>query len=229
MKHRAFLAVGIAAVSVFAAPVRAQPFFFKYSLKWEEPNLVTGEVKGSVNIEITPEFGSTVTWTMGAHGKGQPGTLKAFASSILDLANILNGTKGTLAWTVPSEFTGNGLPGTPNGNGGITGSNAGQAGFPFNPEPNIDNPVKVLDLLWKLNDPAFVGTVDYQVSPKSGKAFIDIGVSQWVAGAAELSGSSASFEIPAGSTLAAFGFGLAVLTQRRRERVVPAPGTPARR
>jgi hypothetical protein len=98
----------------------------KYTIKWEKTVIQTfGDTnKGEVFAEIIPGIGSTVAWTT-PPGKGQPGKIMAFGSTIFDIINLEGGLSGTLQWTVPKPFDLFSLPGTNDGNRGIKEIHAG--------------------------------------------------------------------------------------------------------
>jgi MYXO-CTERM domain-containing protein len=201
--------------------VGAQDVTVTYTVKWDNELIVGGGTNtGAIYATISPGIGETVKWTT-PPGKGQPGVIKAFASSIFDLLNTLNGNEGTLTWTVPASLNLANLPGTPDGNGGIAGVNVAQVRG-LNPNPNVDNPIKIFDLQWQDTGEMFNGFVEYTTKVSSSKIFLDIGTvgnEIWVGHNATfiLNGSGSfgvSIPTPAGMSM----LGLAGLVAMRRRR-----------
>ncbi len=212
-----------AAAGLFGAIAHAsaQDVTITYSIKWELQDPVFPGVpnKGEVWATISPEMGTVIPWTT-PPGKGQPGKLLAFASSIFDTVNVSNGTMGTLKWTVPEAFNQAGIPGNPDGSGGIKGTVSSQ-NVGLNPTPNYDQAVKILDLVWTGVVPGNGEVIDYQISATTAKVFLDIGVfpSQIPVGHnAKIinGGGSFYYGTPAPSAAAVAGIALAFATRRRR-------------
>jgi hypothetical protein len=214
MKTRAIFALAAAAGMATVASAQEGMTF---SIKWDKAVVNNGEVQtGSVWATFTPPIGSNTNWNT-PPGSGQPGTVEAFASSQGHLLNILNGTAGTLAWTVPSAVNLANKPGTPDGNGGISTTQAGQFGPPANPTPLLDNPIKILDLMWTPSNYS-AKTVTYKFDGTSAKLWLDVGLQAWVGENAIITDSgNTSFEVvPAPATLALLGLGGLVAGRRRR-------------
>lgn len=217
MKTRA---LAVLAVAGLAAVAQAQDTTMTYSIVWDKASINPGETNtGKVVVEIKPGIGSTILWTT-APGKGQAGILKAFASSIFDTLSVLNGNQGTLAWTVPAALGVAGIPGTSNGAGGITGTNAGQVAPPLNPTPVLDNPITVLNISWTGNA-GFSGDVNYGIKSSSGKMFLDIstgGNPIWVGhnATSRVDGQGGFTVVPAPASMALLGLGGLVAARRRR-------------
>jgi hypothetical protein len=176
-----------------------------------------------VYATISPGQGTVVPWTT-PPGKGQPGVIKGFASSIFDFLNTLNGTEGTLKWTVPHSLDLVNLPGTPDGNGGIKGTTAGQVtpggigGGYF----NYDNPIKILDLQWQDTGEMFNGFVEYTTKVSSSKVFLDIGTTNplWVVhNATKIVNGVGMFGVSIPSPASVMLLGLAALVTPRRRQV----------
>ena len=214
MKTRAIFALAAAAGMATVASAQEGMTF---SIKWDKAQVNNGEVQtGSVWATFTPGAGSTTNWNT-APGTGQSATVKAFASSQGHLLGVLNATAGTLAWTVPSALNIANKPGTSDGNGGINGTQAGQFGPPANQNPILDNPIKILDLMWTPSD-YNAKTVTYKFDGTSSKIWLDVGLQAWVGENAIITDSAnASFEVvPAPATLALLGLGGLVAGRRRR-------------
>lgn len=219
MKTKACVALVGVAAGLFAGLALGQDTTMSYSITWDKPTIENGQTNtGAVWVTIAPGIGSSVQWTT-PPGKGQPGTIEAFASSVFDTMNLLNGSNGQLSWTVPTEFNVAGLPGTPDGNGGISGTSAGQlsGGGGINPNPNVSNPVKLLNLQWKA-EAAGAYDVNYGLKSLTGKMFLNIGISNWVGHNAtfRVDGQGGFSVIPVPSAAAAFGFGVLILGRRTR-------------
>ncbi len=204
----------------------AQEVTITYSIKWELQDPVFPGVpnKGEVWATISPEMGTVIPWTT-APGKGQPGKLLAFSSSVFDTLNVSNGQMGTLKWTVPPEFNLAGIPGVPDGNGGIQGTTSKQTvGLP--PNPNLDQSVKILDLVWTGVVPGNGELIDYQISAASANVYLDIGQvgPVYVIHKAKFinGGGSFYYGTPAPGTLAIGGLALALVSRRRRSPVTSA-------
>jgi MYXO-CTERM domain-containing protein len=217
MKTRA---LAVLAVAGLAAIANAQDTSISYSIVWDKASINPGETNtGKVIATVTPGFGATIKWTT-PPGKGQNGILKAFASSIFDTVNLLNGEQGTLAWTVPTALNLANIQGNLNG-GGIVGTNAGQVAPPINPNPNVDNPITILNLTWTGNA-GFSGNVSYNVKATSGKMFLDISTTPtptWVGHNATKLESAAAGNftvVPAPASMALLGLGGLVAARRRR-------------
>lgn len=191
-----------------------------FSIEWQgevvSPSSPT--IKGFVYADIYPKPGTIIYIKGPLPGKGQTGEVKTFASSILDLLNLQNGLSGTLNWTVPPEFGIAGLPGTPDGNGGIAGSSAGQIGPPINPNPVMTGKAKVLELTWTTSD-FTLRNVLFGTNGKSAKVFADIGLSSggWIGASATIVNGQGGFSvIPTPGILTTFGVGMILATRRRR-------------
>lgn len=151
-----------------------------------------------------------------AAGEGQQGTIWYFSNAIFDTLNLLNGSNGTLAWTVPEALNVAGLPGTANGRG-ILDTWAGQPGGPLNPNPIKDNPIKVMVLEWTdVTGGSY--KVDYAISPKKGKMFLNIGIANPVGhDATFLVGTAGGFSVvPAPAAASLMALGLIAACRRRR-------------
>lgn len=216
MKTKACVALVGVAGGLFAGLAFGQDTTMSYSIKWDKPTIENGQTNtGAVWAEITPGIGSSVKWTT-PPGKGQQGTIWYFANTIFDTLNLLNGSNGTLAWTVPEVLNGAGLPGTANG-GGILDTWAGQPGAPLNPNAITDNPIKVLDLEWTdVTGGSY--EVDYAISPKKGKMFLYIGIPNAVGhDATFLVGMAGGFSVvPAPAVWCFVGLGTLAACRRRR-------------
>ncbi len=214
MKTTARVALVGVAVGLFAGLAFGQDTTITFSIKWDKPVIGNGETNtGAVWAEITPGLGSSVKWTT-PPGKGQQGTIWYFANAIFDTLNLLNGSNGTLAWTVPEAL--NVLPGTANG-GSILHTWAGQPGGPLNPNPIKDNSIKVLDLEWTdVTGGSY--EVDYAISPKKGKMFLYIGIPNAVGhDATFLVGTAGGFSVvPAPAVWGFVGLGTLAACRRRR-------------
>jgi hypothetical protein len=191
-----------------------------FTIEWQgevvSPSSPT--IKGFVYADLYPDPGTIIYIQGPLPGKGQNGEVKTFASSILDLLNLQNGLTGTLNWTVPPEFGIAGLPGTPDGNGGITGSTAGQFGPPINPNPVITGKAKVLELTWTTSDFTFRNVL-FGTNAKSGKVFADVGLPNgaWIGASATILNGQGGFSvIPAPGLLATLCAGVFLAARRRR-------------
>lgn len=196
----------------------AQDVTIKYSIKWDKAIILSNGDSNTAGVyaEIVPGLGTSVPWTT-LPGKGQPGTIKAFASSVFDILAIQGGNAGTLQWTIPTALNLANIPGSPNGQGGITGANAGQVGVPLNPNPVLDNPVKIMDLKWTHNGNPFT-TIEFQAKATSGKVFLDVGLASWVGHNAKfLVEGNGGFSIPSPSAWAVLGLAGVMTSRRRRE------------
>ena len=215
MKTRA---LAVLAVAGLAAIAQAQDTTISYSIVWDNAVIAPGGTNtGKVVAEIKPGIGSTIAWTT-SPGKGQPGILKAFASTIFDTLNLLNGQNGTLSWTVPAALNVANLKGDPDGSGGIKGTNSGQVGLPINPTPLTDNPITILNLSWTGNA-GWMGDVNFGLKTSSGKMFLDIGTTSpiWVGHNATIRvDGQGGFSVPAPASMALLGLGGLVAARRRR-------------
>jgi len=200
----------------------AQDVTITYSVKWDFQVIQGGGTNtGAIYATIDPGLGSTIKWTT-PPGKGQPGILKAFASSIFDLLNTLNGTEGTLSWTIPSALNVGNVGPWPDGKGGFTSANAGQVGVPINPNPVLDNPIKIINLSWTDTGEAFNGIVEYTTKVASSKVFLDIGTTNpiWVGhNATKIVNGVGLFGVSVPAPAVCSLFGAAVLVALRRRRV----------
>jgi hypothetical protein len=213
MKTRLFAVLAVAGI---AAAANAQDTTITYTIKWDNASINNGGTNtGAVYAEITPGIGSAVKWTT-APGKGQAGTIEAFASSVFDTLNLLNGSNGALSWTVPAALNVAGIPGSANG-GGIAGTNAGQVGKTLNPNPVLDNPIKLLDLSWT-DTTGGTYDVNYGIKSASGKMFLNIGIANWVGHNAtfRVDGQGGFSVVPAPASMALLGLGGLVAARRRR-------------
>ena len=142
-------AAGVCAA--LASVAVAQPIeTIDFTVVWDKPEIGPGETNtGHVIATIGPKIGSIVAWNT-PPGTGQAGKLLCFQSSTLDFVNVQNGLSGTIAWTVPSPLFNLGKLGSPDGNGGITGSKTYQNYF-SEPSPNFGQWLSVLDLEWTAN------------------------------------------------------------------------------
>jgi hypothetical protein len=133
---------------------------------------------GAVWAEFSPPIGSQAIWDT-PPGSGQPSNVEAFAMSRGDLLNVLNGAPGLLQWSVPASLNIANKPGTPDGNGGISKTQAGQFGAPAEPDPVLDNPIRILDLAWSSDDPT-PRTVAFRFDCEITKIYLDYGLGGWV-------------------------------------------------
>jgi len=126
----------------------------EFSIKWDQAVIAPGETAtGGLWISITPDIGTQTQWNTPPYGQGQLGTLAAFATAGFGVTNILNGQTGSLAGHNLPIFTLAGtLPPSPDGQGGLTNTDAGQIGQPLNPSPITDQQIKILDLEWTTTD-----------------------------------------------------------------------------
>ncbi len=219
MAHRFILLTGLAVVGHASPTARAQDTTITFSIKWEKATIGQGETNtGGVWAEITPGIGSVIKWTT-PPGKGQEGKILAFASSVFDTMNLLNGTKGTLQWTVPQAWNIASLPGVHDGQGGIAGSNAGQTGGGgLNPSPVLDNPVQILSLKWTEQTGGSYD-VNYGVKSLAGGMYLGIGlIPMWVPHKAtfRVDGQDGFSVIPTPGAVTVVAFGLAAAMRRRR-------------
>ncbi len=218
MKKRA---IALLCVMSCGLAAHAQDVTITYSVKWDFQVIQGGGTNtGAIYATIDPGLGSTIKWTT-PPGKGQPGILKAFASGIFDLMNTLNGTEGTLSWTIPTTWNIAQQPGTPDGNGGFKGGNVGQIGFPLNPTPNMENPVKLADLKWVDTGDAFNGLIEYTTKVASSKVYLDIGTTNpiWVGhNATNIVNGVGMFgvSVPTPAACSVIGAGALVASRRRR-------------
>lgn len=206
--------LSLVAVLGLAARGLAQPLeTITYSIEWDSPSVLS-VVTGSVYASITPDLGTTTAWNT-KPGVGQSATLMRFKSSILDFVNVKNGMLGTLTWTVPAELN-VGVPGAPDGNGGIKSSQAGQFMPPTVPMPLPLQKVKVLELKWTLNEPSpVIFQVTFATKSSSAQVYLDAGLASYVGENAVKVDGEDSFEvIPAPRSAALVG--LATLMTRRR-------------
>lgn len=154
-----------------------------YTIQWDTPVLESGVANGAVFLTAAPPIGQEIWCYMPCGGGGFPPATaisKAIASSILDLVNIQNGATGVLSWTVPSDFNAGNMMGTPDGNGGILKSQAGQFGPPVNQNPNTNSTVKILDLTWDPLGDYSQRVVEFQTKSTSAKVYVDVGLVSWV-------------------------------------------------
>ena len=220
MKTKTCVALVGLAGGFFAGFALGQDTTITFSIKWDKPTIGAGETNtGAVWAEITPGLGSSIKWTT-PPGKGQQGTIVAFASTVFDTMNLLNGGKGQLKWTVLPDWATVGIPGEPDGNGGIKGTNAGQvAEGGLNPQANKKNPVQLLSLTWTAQAGGMYD-VAYGLSSKSGKMYLNIGTGFqfWVAQAAtfRVDGQSGFSVIPAPAAWCVAGLSTLLACRRRR-------------
>ncbi len=211
MKTRA---LSVLAIVGLASAAQAQETL-TYVIEWANASISQGSNTGAVYAILDPVVGTKTTWNT-PPGTGQAGTIMAFASSIFNTTGVQNATKGTLAWTVPTDVNAANKKGTDDGAGGITGTNAGQFGPPVNTNPNVGNKVKLLDLTWTITT-AGNYTVEYAIKSTSGKVFLDVGLASWVGENATRTDKGASFNVtPAPASLALLGLGGLVAGRRRR-------------
>jgi len=211
---------GVAASATITSIVNAQDVSMTFSVVWDKPAINPGETNtGAVYAEIAPGIGSVVPWNT-PPGKGQPGVIKRFATSIFDLLNLSNGQAGTLQWTVPVMLNIANIQGTPDGNGGVAGINVGNVGAIILPFPGLDdNPIKILDIAWTHDLTVPASEVTYSVKPASAKVFLDIGN-----GFPTLVGHNAkqtfvvpgTFQIPTASSASVVAMTLLLAFRRRR-------------
>jgi PEP-CTERM motif len=211
--------LAVLAVAGAAAVANAQDTTMTYTIVWDNAQINNGGTNtGAVFATITPGIGSTVKWTT-SPGKGQNGTIQSFASSVFGAQNLLNGLNGTLKWTVPAALNLAGIPGALNAAGDLVGTNAGQVGKTLNPNPIIDNPIKILDISWT-DTTGGNFLVNYGATSASGKMFLDIGLANgnWVGhNATKLAFGQGGFAVvPAPASMALLGLGGLVAARRRR-------------
>jgi hypothetical protein len=194
-----------------------------YSIVWEKSVIAPGETnKGKVVCTIEPGLGTVVPWTT-PPGKGQPGTIMAFASSNFDITNVQNGLNGKFSYLgEPPALNSSGACSVdPQGN--IINVAVGQTGLPLNTQPVLDNPIVIFNLWWTAGGgPGSPYEVAYSPLVKAGKMFLDVGLPSggWVGHSAttflSLPGSTFTV-IPAPSmVLALGGVGAIMLVPRRR-------------
>ncbi len=207
----------VSAILASACSAHAQPIeTLTFSIEWENDVTPTNPTaKGAVWATISPEIGAAVAWNTGA-GKGQAATLLAFAFSLFDTINSKNGSTGTLAWTVPNKVNGPNKQGTPDGNGGITGTLSGQFAPPLNYDPILDQKVKLLGLAWTTNDFSS-RSVEFATRVAWGKVYIEVpGISAWIGeGAVVADGSGGFLVVPVPPVL---GVLMALVAAARRRR-----------
>jgi hypothetical protein len=214
--------VVVAAAGLFGAIAHAsaQEVTITYSIKWELQDPVFPGVpnKGEVWATISPAFGTKVLWWL--PGNLEYGSLAAFASSVFDIVNVSNATMGSLSWTVPEALNYAGISGEPDGNGGIKGTHSGQLGKTINPNPSLDNPIKILDLEWTGLVPGNGETIAFATKASSAKVFLDLGLpsGNWAWDIAKIvnGGGSFYYGTPAPSAAAVAGIALAFAARRRR-------------
>ncbi len=215
-----------AAPFAFAQPVES----LSLTIEWAKPTILFGESNtAKVHATLGPDIGSGTKWNT-PPGTGQPGVLKAFASTILDLPNLQNGQKGTLAWKMNPEFwegVVEPIPPKPDGNGGLKDFNLGQFGPPLNPTPNTNQSVWLFDLTWTADQGATAPfMVEYATKLVTAKVYLDVGLSNWVGeNAAKIDGQGGFIVIPAPSILAMAALPAMCLLQRRVRAT--RPGSPA--
>lgn len=152
----------------------------EFAVVWEHAILSEGINKGAIYATIAPDIGTQLPWTT-LPGTGQLGTLKAFAVAYLGIKSVQNGTTGTLAWTLASEFSVSNMPMTSEPGGGFYPYPAGQFGSPTSPNPNTKQTVKLYDLAWDPKGDYSPREVLWQTnSTASPKVFLDVGLSAWV-------------------------------------------------
>lgn len=211
MKNQlSMLAVLGLAVGGSAQPIET----ITYSIEWDSASVLT-EATGSVYATITPDLETTTAWNT-KPGVGQMATLMRFGASIMDLVNVKNGSLGTLTWTVPADLN-VGVPGAPDGNGGIKSSHAGQFMPPTVTMPPAIQKVKILDLKWTLNEPApMIFQVTYATKSTSAKVWLDAGLASYVGeNAVKIDGKGSFQVIPAPASTAFLGLAM-LMTRRRR-------------
>ena len=187
---------------------------FTYTIEWENTPLPGVAAKGAVYSNCE-EIGKEIQWFT-PPGTGQWGTAKAFASTIFNLVNVQNAATGSLNWTLPPEFNTN-SPGNSDGNGGIKGVNAGQVGFPGNPNPIVTKKLKILYLSWTTTDFSTMRFVEWTTQATSGKVFLDVGLAAWVGqNVIKVDGSGGFWVVPAPSGLALVGLAGVAAARRRR-------------
>lgn len=208
----------LAASAGLASIATAQPIeTINFALQWDQSVLTSGVATGSVYAFITPELGTNVAWNS-LPGKGQPATLLSFGASVIDLLNLQNGLSGGLGWTVPSDVNFANIPGTPDGLGGIKGTTAMYMDGII-PNPNPPNPTKILDLVWDPQGDYSPRTVEYKVSPVTGKVFLSLEANPTtkVGENAVLIGSQSSFQvIPAPAAAFVLAGGGLIAPRRKR-------------
>ncbi len=222
MKRSVAAAVGVCgmAAAMAGGGAGAQPLeTITLSVEWEKAVIGPGETNvGHIVATVSPQIGSMVAWNT-PPGTGQPGKLIAFASVIFDLQNAGNALNGALAWTVPSEFNIANKPGTPDGNGGIKGTTAGQFVGNPNPNPNYNQQVTVLNLSWK--ETSSVGAYDVLFATKltSAKVGLDVGLPGYVGeNCVKIDGQGGFLVVPGPGVWAAMlAVPCVVLGRRRRE------------
>ncbi len=222
MKRSVAAAIGVCGLAAaMAATARAQPLeTITLSVEWEKAVIGPGETNvGHVVATVSPKIGSMVAWNT-PPGTGQLGKLIGFLSSIFDLQNAGNALNGTLAWTVPSEFNVANKPGTPDGLGGINGTNAGQFLGNPNPNPNYSQQVTILNLTWK--ETSGVGAYDVLFATKliSAKVGLDVGLSSYVPENAVKIDGQGGFGVVPGPGVAMLAFAVPMLGRRRAREVM---------
>ncbi len=190
-----------------------------YSIEWEKTVIAPGEANtATVRATITPEIGTLCHWNSGGGGTGQPGVLKAFASTIFDFVSVSGADKGTIVEAlVPTEFAIAPDPITPVGTTGVK-VKAGQYAFPINPNPNVNQSVAVLSFTWLAGDAGQAYEVLYQTQAVSGKVYLDVGLAVWVGdNTVKVNGQGGFSVTPSPASWAAYVPLLLIAGQRRRK------------
>ncbi len=221
--HISVAASCLALCVALALPGRAQSVeTLTLTLKWAKSTIQFGESNtAKVHATLGPDIGSGTKWNT-PPGTGQPAVLKAFASTILNLPNLQNGQKGSLDWTLNSEFSGGVVPNPPkpDGNGGLTDFNLGQFGPPTNPTPNTDQSVWLFEITWTADQGATAPfMVEYATELLSAKVYLDIGLPSgvWVGeNAVKIDAKGGFMVIPSPSTLSACMLIVLAVTKRGR-------------
>ncbi len=196
----------------------AQPIEqIEYSIAWDKPVLMPGEVQtGHVWLKVTPDIGSAVQWNT-MPGTGQAATLKAIASSIMNVTNVANGLTGSMTyWKQESGWNASQFGGKGDGNGGIKQINVGQFADPW---ANTNPSVNVFLFVWDPLGDYAPRTVTYEVSATTGKVWLEVpGLSMWVGENAVKIASQSSFQIVPGPGAVVLFAGLVPLLARRARR-----------
>lgn len=190
------------------------------TIAWDKPVIAPGEANsGAIYATASPEIGSTTAWNT-PPGMGQPGMVKAFASTIFDFTSLQNGAKGTLAWTRNPEFAISLVDPKPDGAGGFTSANLGQFGLPVNPSPNVNGTVKLVDLQWIAASkvPPEPLAVVYQTKAATAKIFLEVGLTAWVGESAIKIDGQGGFTVIPAPTATAIALPALLLATRRRRR-----------